>query len=116
VGSAKTRGDGGEALAAAYLELVGIRTRARNHRVAGVEVDLIALDGATHVVVEVKLRGRVDYGGAALAVDRAKRERLMRAARAIGANGAARVRIDVVAIELEADGLSLRHYRNAVAE
>ncbi len=116
MGMAKERGGRGETLAAAYLEAVGLRIEARNHRLAGVEVDLVAREGATRVVVEVKLRGRADYGGAALAVDRAKRERLLRAARALDAAGAAAVRIDVVAIELEPDGMSLRHHRNAVTE
>lgn len=110
------RGERGETLAAAYLELMGFRTEARNTRLAGVEVDLLARDGEARVVVEVKLRNRADYGGAAVAVDRAKQARLLRAARALAAGGSDPVRIDVVAIEFEADGLTLRHYRNAVTE
>jgi len=112
----RTRGDAGERLAAAFLELAGFEVVGRNTRVAGVEVDLLAADGATRVIVEVKLRGRADYGGAALAVDRAKRVRLARAARAIGGEAAGPVRIDVVAIETSAEGAVLRHYRNAVTE
>jgi len=116
MGTAKTRGGRGETLAAAYLELAGISIEARNARLAGVEVDLVAFEGRTRVVVEVKLRSRADYGGAALAVNGAKRGRLLRAARALAAAGDPYVRIDVVAIELEPDGLMLRHYRNAVTE
>ena len=96
------RGHAGEALAAAYLEL------------AGVEVDLLAAEGATRVLVEVKLRSRADYGGPAGALDRDKRRRLRRAALALG--GAEPVRIDLVAIELVDDGLTLRHYRNAITD
>ena len=114
--STKVRGVRGEALAAAWLELCGHEVLGRNVRLGGVEVDLVARAGSDRVVVEVKLRGRADYGGAALAVDRAKRERLMRAARALEQSGATGVRIDVIAIETDREGCTLRHYRNAVTE
>jgi putative endonuclease len=116
MGIAKRHGEAGEALAAAYLSLIGCPVRERNARLAGVEVDLLAEDDGTQVLVEVKLRGRTDYGGAALAVNHRKRERLLRAARALLHSGARRVRIDVVAVELDADGVSVKHYRNAVTE
>jgi putative endonuclease len=114
MGTGNIRGARGESLAAAWLELSGHEVIGRNVRLGGVEVDLVARAGDTHVVVEVKLRGRADFGGAALAVDRTKRVRLMRAARALESSG--NVRIDVIAIETQADGLTLRHYRNAVTE
>ena len=114
MGIASTRGRAGEALAAAYLELSGCDVLARNHRLAGVEVDVLALDGRCRVVVEVKLRTRVDYGGAALAVDRAKRARLLRAAHALAGAGSGPVRVDVVAITLDPEGAAIRHYRNAL--
>jgi len=110
----QARGRAAESLAAAYLELAGLAVVSRNARLAGVEVDLVALEGATRVIVEVKLRSRADYGGAARAVDRAKRERLTRAARSLGGNEP--VRVDVVAIELVDGGLDLRHYRDAIRE
>jgi len=56
----------------------------------------------------------VQSGGAAAAVDARKRERLRRAAHALLAEAGGPVRVDVVAMELTADGLSLRHVRNAV--
>ncbi len=115
MGLARSRGAAGEALAAAYLELAGCPIVGRNLRLGGVEVDLLANDGEVRVVVEVKLRGRSDYGGAALAVDAAKRERLRRAARALEREGRP-VRIDVVAVEIDTSGAILRHYRNAVTE
>jgi putative endonuclease len=112
--STRSRGRAGEALAAAYLELVGCEIEARNLTLAGVEVDLVARDGATRVLVEVKLRGRSDYGGAALAVNGGKRTRLRRAAASLGAEAA--VRIDVIAVELVDGGAMLRHYRNAISD
>jgi len=110
---AQNRGRAGEALAAAYLEMVGCRILARNTRLAGVEVDLLVEDGGTQVLVEVRARSRPDYGGAAQSVDFRKRQRLLQAARAIEA-GAGRVRIDVVALDVHADGVALTHFRSAV--
>jgi len=114
MGLAQERGRAGEALATAYLGLAGFEVRRRNVRLAGVEVDLVARDGRAWVVVEVKLRNRPDYGGAAAAVDERKRARLRRAALALLAEEGGPVRVDVVAMELTAEGLSLRHVRNAV--
>ena len=115
MGITQRRGRAGEALAAAYFELLGCEVLERNARLAGVEVDLVVGDRGTRVLVEVKLRGRADYGGAAHAVDHAKRERLRRAARALGAGGVT-LRIDVIGLETVDGGLILRHYRNAVTD
>ena len=114
MGLAQTRGRAGEALAAAYLELAGLEVTRRNARLAGVEVDLVAREGRARVVVEVKLRNRPDYGGAAGAVDERKRARLRRAALALLAEEGGPVRVDVVAMDLTAEGLTLRHVRDAV--
>src|SRR5437773_10506748 len=116
MGRVQVRGAAGETIAAAYLELIGFEVVSRNIRLAGVEVDLLARDGAARVIVEVKLRGRSDYGGAALAVDRKKHERLRRAASALAVERSGPVRVDVVAVELVDGGAAVRHYRNAVTE
>jgi putative endonuclease len=116
MGLAQERGRAGEALAAAYLELAGLEVKRRNVRLAGVEVDLVAREGRAWVVVEVKLRNRPDYGGAAGAVDERKCARLRRAALALLAEDGGPVRVDVVAMDLTAEGLTLRHVRNAVQD
>jgi putative endonuclease len=108
------RGRAGERLAEAYLELLGARPCGRNVRIAGVEVDLVVDDGPVRVLVEVKLRSRGDYGGAALAVDHRKRHRLLRAASALVQTGISRVRVDVVTIDLDPDGARVSRYRNIV--
>jgi putative endonuclease len=113
MGLNQDRGRAGETIAAAYLALLGWPAIQRNQDVGGVEVDLLAQDGRTRVIVEVKFRGRTDYGGAAAAVDRSKRERLLRAAAWLAARGAP-VRIDAITIDLDGDGLRLRHIPNAV--
>ncbi len=114
MGTARSHGHAGEQLAAAYLALLGWTEVQRNTRIGGVEVDLVALEGSTRVLVEVKYRGRDDFGGAALAIDHAKRDRLRRAALTLEAQGVRWVRVDVVTLDRTDDGLRLRHYRNAV--
>jgi len=116
MGNAARHGRAAEALAVAYLELVGFQVVARNTRLGGVEVDVVARDREAHVVVEVKFRARSDFGGAAAAVDRGKRERLVRAASSLLARGHERVRIDVVTVELSPEGADVRHHRGVVSD
>ncbi len=78
-----TRAEAGrraEAIAASHLERHGLAIVARNFRRRFGEVDLIARDGDTLVFVEVRLRTRDDYGGAAASITAAKRARLAKAA------------------------------------
>jgi putative endonuclease len=111
---AVTRGAAGEALAAIFFELRGASVLARNARLAGCEVDLLVRQGRTLALVEVKLRSRLDFGGAAAGVDARKRSRLIKAASALVARGEEDVRIDVVTIDMNPDGLQLTYYPNAV--
>ena len=113
MGIARNHGSAAEDLAAAYLALLGWEVLARNSRLAGVEVDLLAHDGRTTVLVEVKYRARADYGGADAAIDARKRERLRRAATSASA-GRSDVRIDIVSVEPSANGIVVTHHRNAV--
>lgn len=69
-----------EALAALLLEQHGLAIVARNFRRRFGEIDLIARDADTLVFVEVRLRTRDDYGGAAASITAAKRARLTKAA------------------------------------
>lgn len=114
MGIAQDRGRAGEALAAAYLELVGCHCVARNVRLGGVEVDLVVDDGDARVVVEVRLRSRGDYGGAAATLDARKLDRLRRAASALEQQGVRHPRVDVVAIDLGPHGAAIVHHKNAV--
>ncbi len=116
MGFAQLRGRSGEDLAVAYLKLAGVKPVERNVRLGGVEVDVVADDGATRVLIEVRLRTRGDFGGAAATVDRRKQERLVRAARSLEQQGRTRIRVDVVAIDLTGDGARITHFRNAITE
>ncbi len=69
-------GQRGEALAAGYLEGAGMRIIDRNWRCPVGEIDLVAVDGSTLVVVEVKTRSSVDYGHPLEAITPGKLERL----------------------------------------
>ncbi len=104
----------GENLACRELRRHGLRVLRRNYRVRGGEIDLVARDGEVLVFVEVRVRSHAAWGGAAASVDRAKRARLLHAARCfLGADadglGDVPCRFDVVAI----DGARVRWIRDA---
>ncbi len=75
------RGRAAEDRVRTHLEAHGLRLKARNHRCRWGEIDLVMEDGEAVVFVEVRYRGRADYGGAAASVDAHKQRRLVRAAR-----------------------------------
>jgi putative endonuclease len=58
-----------------------LRTLERNYRCRAGEIDLVMLDGATLVLVEVRLRSDTAHGGAAPSVGHRKQQRFIRAAR-----------------------------------
>jgi putative endonuclease len=69
-------GQFGERVAADYLEDKGIRVIDSNWRCPAGEIDLVALDGAELVIVEVKTRRSRRYGDPLEAVTAAKLQRL----------------------------------------
>jgi putative endonuclease len=70
----------GEDIAARYLQAGGLVLIDRNWRGPSGEIDLVALDGDTLVICEVKTRTTDMYGGALAAVDARKLARLRRLA------------------------------------
>jgi putative endonuclease len=94
-------GRAGEDAAVALLEREGYRVVARNVRLPGGEIDVIARDGDTIVFVEVKARRSSGYGSAVGAVDARKRKTI----RAVAADWLqiaaprARARFDIVTVE-----------------
>ena len=77
----QAKGAAGEQLAADYLVRQGLSVIERNFRVKGGEIDLVCRDGKTTVFVEVRLRSRSDFGGAAASITATKQARLILAAR-----------------------------------
>lgn len=80
-GLRRARGNAAERLAADYLVGRGMRVLARNVRCKGGEIDIVCLDGALLVVIEVRQRARLDFGGALASVTPAKQRRIIRATR-----------------------------------
>ena len=78
--SAHHLGQAAELQALAYLTGRGLECVARNFRTRGGEIDLVMLDGAELVFVEVRRRTDARFGGGLESVDATKRRRLTVAA------------------------------------
>ncbi|ODA34098.1 YraN family protein [Veronia pacifica] len=78
--SKKQTGDYYEQQACRHLTSCGLKVLEKNARFRYGEIDLIMMDGNCIVFVEVKFRKRNNYGVAAGAISRKKRERLYAAA------------------------------------
>jgi putative endonuclease len=96
-----------------WLRLRGYSIVARNLRVLGREVDVVARRGSTLVVVEVKARRRGRCGAADEMVGARQRGRLLQAAEVLLERDprARNVRVDVVAVS----GLRPRHIPAALS-
>jgi putative endonuclease len=106
-------------MAADLLAGKGYQMVARNWRSGrGGEIDLVARDGPSLVIVEVRTRRGQVFGSAEESITPAKQARLSSLAEAYSASVGWQgpLRIDVVAISLSSDGLLLevRHIENAV--
>ena len=108
--SRQQKGLAGEDAAAAHLQERGLAVIGRNFRVRGGEIDLVCRDDDGVVFVEVRLRSRGDYGGAAASITAAKQARLILAARHwLARHGERPCRFDCVVI----DGGRLEWIRDA---
>jgi putative endonuclease len=117
--SRRDLGDFGERVAQAHLEANGYRILATRFRVREGEIDIVAQRGGVVAFVEVKTRRGGALGGATEAIDARKAQRLVTVAEAFGQQHPElppERRIDLIAIDLDADGrvLSLQHIENAV--
>ena len=112
-------GRAGEELAARHLSGQGYRILARNLRLPGGEIDILAREGDCLAVVEVRTRRGRTHGTPEESVTPAKQARLRRLAEAYLLTPPEPVpcRVDVVAVELTPDGRLLRIdlYRDALA-
>ncbi len=97
------RGCAAESLAAQYLETRGLKVLARNMRCKGGELDLVCRDGEVLVVIEVRQRGRRDFGGALASVTPRKQRRIIRATRfmlyTVSGWRSLRLRFDVIGVQ-----------------
>lgn len=76
----RERGIRAEERAAHFLEARGLTILARNFRRRAGEIDIVARDGDTLAIVEVRARATRACGGAAASVGHRKQQRLIRAA------------------------------------
>src|SRR5580692_6753614 len=109
----------GEDLAHRFLRRQGFTVVARNYRLAAgdAEADLIAWEGETLAIVEVKSRGSEEYGSPERAIGEEKRRHLLRVAREYSRKCGVsweRVRLDVVAVILS-DPPRVTLYRGALS-
>ncbi|MUL42170.1 YraN family protein [Streptomonospora sp. PA3] len=108
-------GSRGEEVAAAYLARAGLRILARNWRCPEGEIDIVAGQGPTIVVAEVKTRTSLRFGSPLEAVTEPKRRRLRRLARRWAAAhraGGRPMRVDVVCVlVLPGDRVFVRHHQ-----
>ncbi|MDP9090671.1 MAG: YraN family protein [Pseudomonadota bacterium] len=102
------RGAAAEQLAAGYLQARGMKILARNLRCKAGEIDLLCLETAILVVVEVRQRRHMAFGGAVGSVTCAKRRKIIHAAQFFMQNNTKwrrfAVRFDVIAVEGLPDG------------
>jgi putative endonuclease len=109
-------GERGEDAAAAYLERSGMTVVERNWRTQAGEVDVVALDGDTIVLCEVKTRRSTAKGTPEEAITPAKRRRYARLAEAYLQHAGVEtpVRFDVITLlVIGPDRALLRHHRAA---
>ncbi len=76
----KSLGDHYEERAVSWLRRRGLRMLARNYRARTGEIDIVAMDGAQLVFVEVRARSHPAFAGAAASVTARKRRRIVRTA------------------------------------
>jgi putative endonuclease len=104
------RGSHAEQIVAAFVGRQGMTVICRNMRVGYLELDLVALDGDSVVVIEVRSRNAGSWVAAFRSLDVSKRRRLRRAATIMWLRkwsrirGIERVRFDAAAVHL--DGVS----------
>jgi putative endonuclease len=102
------RGAAAERLAADYLTARGIEVLARNVRFRCGELDLVCREENILVIVEVRHRQKLDFGGALGSVTWRKQRKIMRATRLLLARHAAWrgsiVRFDVLAVQADSAG------------
>lgn len=107
-------GRAGERRAAWFYRLRGYRIVDRNVRLTAGEIDLVVRRGATLVIAEVKTRQSLSAGEGFVAVDRKKRERMIRlAGEYIARHPHARIRYDVLSLFWNGRRFIVSHYPDA---
>lgn len=113
----KRLGERGEEAAAAYLERAGLQIVEMNWRCPSGEIDIVALDGQTLVLCEVKTRKTASKGTPESAVTPAKQRKYAKLAAAYVQQAGiepVETRFDVISILVVSDDRALlRHHKAA---
>ncbi len=108
-------GKQGEEFAAEYLKKQGFNILERNWRIGHYELDLVAQEGDSIVVAEVKTRTSLYGGDPEISVNRMKQKTLIKAANAYvvryGIN--LPVRFDIISILIKGEQHFIHHIRDA---
>jgi putative endonuclease len=108
----KELGNEGEERACGYLKSLGYKILERNLRLFCGEIDILAQDKKTIVLVEVKTVSGYGFGQAVDLVRQKKQEKLRTLAAALTQIYPGRtIRIDVIGIDQE----EVTHYKNAIS-
>ena len=111
----KKTGDFGEQAAADYLQNIGYKIIDRNVKMVCGEIDILAMDKKSIVIVEVKTVRGSGFGLAQELVRFRKQKKLRQLGRALEQKYPDRnIRIDVIGVEFCLDGLRIEHLINAV--
>ena len=110
----KDLGKRGERRAAWHYRLRGYRILARNVRLPAGEIDLVVKRGATIVIAEVKTRQSVSAGEGHEAVNRVKRERMIKLGDQWAATHPhAQLRYDILSLFWNGRRFVVTHYADA---
>lgn len=113
-GFKKQQGKYGEELAAKFLTGLDYKVIERNYLIRGGEIDIVALDGETTVIVEVKLRGSGEFGSAVESITTSKLRSLVKTTKfyALEKNIRGGLRIDLIAIDFVSGETKIEHIQN----
>jgi len=105
----------GERVAADFLRKKGLRIVETNWHYGHEELDIIAYDGETLVVVEVKTRQTDAYGNPETAVTKRKQRSIVRAANAyvVEHDLDVQTRFDVVSVVAAGNKTTVEHFEDA---
>lgn len=110
----KEQGKYGEDLACKYLAGLDYKIIERNYLIRGGEIDIVARDGDTLVIIEVKLRGGGEYGRAVESITNSKLRSLIKTTKfyALEKKITGGLRIDLVAIDIKSGKPQIEHLKN----
>ncbi len=110
----KEQGKYGEDLACKFLAGLDYEIIERNYLIRGGEIDIVARDGETTVIVEVKLREGDEYGSAIESISNSKLRYLIRTTKIYAHEKDLKggLRIDLVAIDFINGQPKIEHIQN----